>query len=372
MLKRIYIDNYKTLVNCEIELNEINLFLGSNGSGKSCVFEVINAIQRFVCNGDKIDRLFKRDNKTRWQNSDTQIFELEIENNDGAYKYQLSVEHNEDREKSRVKYERLFFENNPLMELDEDGVVHLYGDDFSKGPSFPADWSLSAVGAIPPRHDNKKLTLFKKKLKKIIAVQPIPPLMAEESRREEEVPTKYMENYVSWYRFLSGDQGMAFQLMAELRKIMPGFDYFRFEAVGEKHRLLRIYFRDKNTDKLTGYDFNELSDGQRMLIALYTLLLAASSDEGCGHTLCLDEPENFLALPEIQPWLTELYDRCNEGKTQALLISHHPEFINYLLASQAGYWFEREGSSPTRIKRINTEEEALPFSEILARGWLNE
>ena len=23
---------------------------------------------------------------------------------------------------------------------------------------------------------------------------------------------------------------------------------------------------------------------------------------------CIDEPENFLALPQVQPWLTLLYD----------------------------------------------------------------
>ena len=35
-------------------------------------------------------------------------------------------------------------------------------------------------------------------------------------------------------------------------------------------------------------------------------------------TLCLDEPENFLALPEIQPWLVALHDRCSGGEVQAL------------------------------------------------------
>ncbi len=39
MLKRVYIDNYKSLVNVEIGLKEINLFLGANGAGKSAVFE---------------------------------------------------------------------------------------------------------------------------------------------------------------------------------------------------------------------------------------------------------------------------------------------------------------------------------------------
>ncbi|HBE31624.1 MAG TPA: ATPase, partial [Cyanobacteria bacterium UBA11368] len=86
-------------------------------------------------------------------------------------------------------------------------------------------------------------------------------------------------------------------------------------------------------------------------------------------------PENFLALPEIQPWLIQLYDLCSERKLQALLISHHPELINYLLASPIGYWFERQSNAPVRVKAISNEvgeNSGLPVSELIARGWLNE
>jgi predicted ATPase len=180
-----------------------------------------------------------------------------------------------------------------------------------------------------------------------------------------------MENFVSWYRYLSQDQGLAFQLTSELKEIMPGFDSFKFGQVGKEHRLLQVCF-ETDAKALTSYDFDELSDGQRMLIALYTLLHVAHVDQGL--TLCLDEPGNFVALPEIQPWLIKLYDRCMAGQMQALLISHHPEPIDYLLASPVGYWFERQDNNrPTRIKPITADGQGgLPISEIVARGWLHE
>ena len=104
-----------------------------------------------------------------------------------------------------------------------------------------------------------------------------------------------------------------------------------------------------------------------MLIALYTLIYATRSGK---YTLCIDEPENFLALPEIQPWLTTLYDFCSAGEVQALLISHHPELIDYL-ASSAGYWFEYQSNAPVRVKRIaDNGEKGLSLSELVARGWL--
>lgn len=42
------------------------------------------------------------------------------------------------------------------------------------------------------------------------------------------------------------------------------------------------------------------------------------------------EPENFLALPEIQPWLLQMADKVEQEACQIFFISHHPELINYL------------------------------------------
>jgi ATPase subunit of ABC transporter with duplicated ATPase domains len=135
--------------------------------------------------------------------------------------------------------------------------------------------------------------------------------------------------------------------------------------------LLKVFFQNED-ESSTGYNFGELSDGQRMLIALYSLLYAARADQRYRYTLCLDEPGNFVALSEIQPWLTQVYDSCMGGEMQAVLISHHPELIDYLLASPVGYWFERSSNRPTRGKSIVAQgEDGLAVSELVARGWLD-
>ena len=56
MLNRIYIDNFRSLVNFEISFDSINLFLGANGSGKSTVFDAINRVK------DLISGVFKAEN----------------------------------------------------------------------------------------------------------------------------------------------------------------------------------------------------------------------------------------------------------------------------------------------------------------------
>ena len=41
MITRLFVNNFKTLVNFELPLDPMNLLLGANGSGKSTVFEAI-------------------------------------------------------------------------------------------------------------------------------------------------------------------------------------------------------------------------------------------------------------------------------------------------------------------------------------------
>ncbi|MBF2066621.1 MAG: AAA family ATPase [Calothrix sp. C42_A2020_038] len=369
MLKRIYIDNFRCLVNFELKVDAINLFLGSNGAGKSSIFEVLQKIQLFVSGDSKIDTIFKSRDCTRWQISKIQSFELEILSHDGIYKYELGISH-ENQDKCRVEYERLWLNNQLLLKF-ELGEVEIFKDDYSRESQYSFNWLQSVLPSLLPKADNTKITCFKERMARFIIVRVIPSLMQDESHQEETYLTSQMENYVSWYRYLSEDQGKIAELGSILKEVLEGFKNFKFERVGEQSLVLKLRFSGVTNNKLIDYRFGELSDGQKTLIALYTLIHCTKSED---YTICIDEPENFLALPEIQPWLVQLYDLCSEGELQALIISHHPELINYLLASPVGYWFERQSNAPVRVKHIGsrTENSGLPVSELVARGWLNE
>jgi AAA15 family ATPase/GTPase len=370
MLKRIYIDNFRCLVNFDLNVDAINLILGANGSGKSTVFEVLQKIQAFVSGDSKLETIFKSTDCTRWQISPLQRFELEILGNGGSYKYELGIGY--DREKCRVEYERLWFDKEPLLKF-ELGEVRLYRDNYSEGPKYPFDWSQSMLPSLMPRNDNTKLTWFKERMQRFIIVKIVPSLMVDETSQEEINLTSNMENYASWYRYLSEDQSNIIEVGNALKEVLDGFSTFTFKQVTEKNKILVLKFTGGNDNKkFIEYRLSELSDGQRTLIALYTMLAGTKHKD---YTLCIDEPENFLALAEIQPWLIQLYDLCSDSELQSLLISHHPELINYLLASPIGYWFDRQSNAPVRVKKIDRQtgdNSGLPISELIARGWLNE
>lgn len=370
MLKRIYIDNFNCLVNFELNFDSINLLLGDNGSGKSSVFDVLWRLQFFILGLYKVEEIFPSAKCTRWQNLPIQNFELEIYGNHGKYKYELAIQHSP--EYSCVQHERLMFNNQRLLNFEQ-GEVQIFNDDYIAGAKYPFNSSQSILPFLASRQDNTKLTWFNKRIQRFIIVRIVPSLIYPMSEKEQILLNPSMDNYVSWYRYISQDQGKVAKLIQIIKEVLPGFVSFRFQQYGDKYTILKVRFVDDSGQKnIIEYEFNELSDGQRILITLYTLLYCTESED---YTLCIDEPENFLAIPEIQPWLIQLYDFCDERKLQALLISHHPELINYLLASPIGYWFERQSNAPARVRKISNEETddaGLKISELIARGWLHE
>ena len=83
--------------------------------------------------------------------------------------------------------------------------------------------------------------------------------------------------------------------------------------------------------------------------------------------MIIDEPENFISLAEIQPWLMKLVDGLKKG--QVLLISHHPEVINQL-APNHGVQFVRDGVGPVHVEPFQANVySTLSPAEVVARGW---
>lgn len=58
MLKKIYVNNYKSLVNTKIDVQAMTLLLGRNGAGKSAVFDVVSRVRDFLATSS--GKVFRR------------------------------------------------------------------------------------------------------------------------------------------------------------------------------------------------------------------------------------------------------------------------------------------------------------------------
>ena len=135
---------------------------------------------------------------------------------------------------------------------------------------------------------------------------------------------------------------------------------------GETSRALKVVFRSP-ANKTIRYGFDQLSDGQRALIALYSLI-HLSADRSVS--LFIDEPDNYLALGEVQPWLAEAVQRCGESLEQLVVVSHHPVTIDYM-AGASGRWFSRDGDGPARVSKAPTRDiaDGISISDAIVRRW---
>ncbi len=362
MIKRLYAHNYKCLVNFEINFDkDISLFLGANGSGKSTVFEVLTKLRRLLVDDEKVANIFNYTDRPRWlKNEGFDIrFELDIEIKNSIFRYLLVINSvGSENEDLTIKEE--YFHNNTILIESKGKETILFGTE----AQYPFDNSRSSIN----RYSSPALILFLKYLRTVFIVRINPyEMISTINKANAEIKTDF-SNYAEWFAHLNEKNRREVSVFEKaMRDILPGFDYFRIEQAGQV-KVLQVDFENTaNKKDIITYCFNELSEGQKVLIALYALVYCSPENS----LICIDEPENFLALPEIQPWFDTLYDQCAERGLQALLISHHPKIINFL-ASDSGYWFSKENNL-TRIQKISHEDESgLSIAELIDRGWIYE
>ncbi|NEP13115.1 MAG: ATP-binding protein [Symploca sp. SIO2C1] len=152
-------------MNFEIKFKDnISLFLGANGSGKTTVFQVLRKLRKFIIgDGDaRVLQVFPKTDLTRWETRLIQKFELDLEGNGGIYKYSLEIEHQEDEKPPKVLSEKLTFDNHPvsdfgIQEQEEKLVAQasIYKDDSNDtGSVLPVvDSSRSVISVVPERRD---------------------------------------------------------------------------------------------------------------------------------------------------------------------------------------------------------------------------
>jgi predicted ATPase len=371
MLERLYVDNFRCLVNFECRLAAKQLIHGLNGAGKSTLFDVLSLLRDFCVRGEsEASNGLSGATRTRWQNVPEQSFELDVSGNDGKYMFRLVVDSWGHPARPRVVSEEVDFSGKPIFRFTQ-GEVHLFNDRHEDKVQYPFDWHRSALATITERHDNTKLWWFKRWLGSLLCVSPDPRRMSAVAQKETAFPAADLSNFADWYRHLrleSDDRA----LLDDLRHAVEGFVSMDLKEAGLGNRVLKLTLSSEEgpgvTKRSDTYGFDELSDGQRVLIGLYTVLHGALKPDA---TICFDEPDNFIALREVQPWLNKMLNRVEDedSRAQVLIVSHHPEVLNRM-AFQDGLLLDRPGGRHTRARRFDDPSQTgLSPAELIARGW---
>lgn len=364
MLTRIYIDNFRCFVNFEYRPAQKQLILGPNGAGKSSLLDALLFLRRIAELRQDLDKRKILREKTLWTNRPTQTFELEALLDDASYIYRLVIDSFGDPPQAKIVSESVKFNGKPIFEFD-DGNVRLFNDQFKAKVDYPADRRRSAFANITDTNDNRKLIRFKEWFGNLLCFRINPFKMGARAEDEETYPWIDLSNFAGWYRHLwQSSPGENERLWDSLRAALDGFDVLKLNRA----KSLVAEFKASSGSSIE-LELSKLSDGQRCLIGLYTIVHFVLSK---GNTIILDEPDNFIALREIQPWLSAVSDAIDQSKGQVLIISHHPELMNQW-APDFGVQFVRENLGPVRVKEFSGKAyDMLRPSDIVARGWEND
>ncbi len=359
MLTRLYIDNFRCFEKFEWKPGRKQLILGRNGTGKTSLMWVIQALVEVAAHGERVDKWFRFDQRTRWLDQSQMTFELDALVRDRSYSYCLTLALEGTPPHMAVSREeltgagaQLLFEEGSLTARSAGGrPVTLKMD--------PSRTTLATAG-------DEAFAAFRGWLGGISCWHPIPELMGSRADAPEDAIRVDLSNFVGWYWSLvkkyAADENAAF--LNDLRESLSGFDQLVLKEAGGGAKILYAAFR-RNAQSHT-IPFSELSDGQKYLICFYAIAHFVIAE---GGTVIVDEPDNFISLSEIQPWLNRIEEMADDHKGQVILISHHPEILNQWAPSY-GVQFIREGAGPVRVEKFKGDPESpLSAAELVARGW---
>jgi hypothetical protein len=379
VIKRLRVKNYKGISELDLEFSNVSLLMGSNGTGKSSVLDILNGLKRILVANELCGDVFSPRTVPRWQSRDRdafeQFFSLVIESPRGDFEYNLRLNQDLQRGKTSVAEEILTDERGTLFAF-ESGEVVQYDDNYAETARYRRTAERSALAGAVVSGFRSNIECFNLMISRITCLRLVPSEISSISTEDHYSPDRFFGNFASWYRAaLVGNAAAGGSFLDELTKVLEGFRSLNLIPYRQGYSALHCLFaRDTDAPAEIGRDgsseyelsFEELSDGQRTLIVLYALLHFHFED---GTILCIDEPENFLALEELQPFVHRLLDEVESHRwSQTILASHHPKIFN-ALARDYGMHFRRNSAGEITAGRfVAPSDSVLPVSELVARG----
>jgi len=368
MITRLYANNFRCLVAFEAHFDSFGVLCGPNGAGKSSVFDALNLIRNLGTGdgflGGRGERDIEHLEFTSWLESRVQEFELGVTANGHSFEYLLHIEQAASSMKPRIIRERATCDKRILFDRDLEGVQVTKAT--GETVTFPLDWRQAALASIQPAGNRRDIETLQQAISKLLILRPSPREVEKESKGESAHPDLYMENLTSWYRSLSQEQDWTDVLRESLQDVWPDFKSFRLVDVGLNTKALQLRFEGSNGNDSGTLFFDQLSDGEKALVGLYMVRAAIAT--GAAQTVLIDEPDNYVGLPELQPWVLSMRELLDESH-QAILISHHPEILNSAGEDSGRYLWRDNHTSPTRIGPLIVPE-GVTAGEAIARGWI--
>lgn len=349
-LKSIYINNYKCLQNFELNLDGTSdmLLLAKNGMGKSTVLSALRILRRIALGETDASRLFTLSDFA-FGNQEMPIrFKVVLASPEGDYEYELAIG-GASALRPVVEGEALSFAGNVIFSK---GGMDILAEDRLMLPLVKGAKEFCAV------------------LAKWILIMPIPSLMTAGRTVARKLDFD-CGNFISWLKRLLGEYPTGYDdLQQELSVALPDFRSFEWNDMTiEPTDNLYLTF-GSTPDSAHRVALGALSDGEK--IAVLGATLVALSRITPGFLCFWDEPDNYLAVSEVQDFITRLRKYLRIGGCQLILSSHNVETIRTVGIDATKILFRASHHEPTRLMscadKFKTDEEREKYIHNVLSG----
>lgn len=328
MIKSIWINNFKSLVDFELELSKFTCLVGLNGAGKSTVLQAMDFISQLML-GDLDEWLKIR----QWDSAD--INSKLTKNSNVDFKIAIELPpYGEIIWSGTVNRSTLRCTQEQVRSIDmsflrvEDGKCSISdnliaGQSLSGSPplinKFPIvfEYQGSILSQLKDSQINLALQGLKKSISQIRSLDLLSPELLRSRTKESDGKLGLGGEKLSSFIHESGKEGKK-TLMNELKKVYSQLDSIDTKSLlsGWKQLEITEHYGEQRL-KTTARHMN---DGMLRLMAILAQLEAGSD------FLLFDEIENG-----INPELIEyLIDQLVNAKNQVMVTTHSPMILNFM------------------------------------------
>jgi predicted ATPase len=366
MVRRLFLHNYRGFVNFDLRFQSIAFLFGGNGTGKSSLLDALHGLIMVVDSGD-IEAHFSADSRFRFASYPEQKFELEVLAQERMYLYRLELQFAGPAERPVVLNESLDCDGKPLYAF-RDGGIQVFDKQGAQTGAISYDPHKGGLAVVESPDEDDRIAAFKDWAEQFCLLRLRPYDVVSEARKPALSLQVDGSNFAAWYETVANANTQVwFEYLQAMREVVPGLKAINLKPLHRAGKLLEVDF-DGDSRNAQSFGLDELSEGQIGLLVYYAILYFCVKR---GETVALDEPDNYVALAELEPLISALETAAEENHAQVFLISHHPEFYNRL-ADDSGrcIHFSRDKDGRFRAGAVDWKRfPGMTPAEVVARGW---
>ncbi len=366
MLQRLYAHNFRCLENFEFKIGSMPsaLLIGKNGSGKSTLARVLKIFQGIGRGASRVGELVKPADFTLGRTDIPMRFEIEVSLGGRLFHYTLALELPERFRELRVLEERMDVDGKQIYSRNQAQVSLPRNAPDRTEAHFNIDWHFLALPLIQDPATEGVLTEWRQWLARMVVLAPIPQLMTGDSQGESLEPLEHGENFADWLTGLLAQYPSAYGAIHEyLKQVMPDIGEFKNTPSGKDTKTLVVCFE---SDKARFEpNFDDLSDGEK---CLFLCAVVVASNKAYGPVFVFwDEPDNYLALPEVGHFIMGLRRRFDVAG-QILVTSHNEETIRCFSHENTFLLSRKSHLEPTLVRPLSEFPDRQDVAQALMLG----